>query len=398
MHRPPALPLVALALALLPASAGRANDTPGAPVEAAFAARSYQPDSVATLRLRGRAPLLLVRLYRAAAGHQGPLGGAAVGPWRRIGPIGNTIALRLGHWQSGLYYARLATPGLGDRYAPFVVRPHRLGEHRVLVVLPTNTWQAYNFEDGDSWYADAAVHTVDLSRPYADDGVPPHFRGYDRGFLRWLAREHEQPDVVADDDLEAVGSAAELARDYDLIVFPGHEEYVTAHAFDLVEGYRDRGGNLAFLSANDFFYEVVVRGDRMVGRRRWRDLRRPEAALVGAQYVDWNHDRYPNEPFVVAGVAAAPWLFRGTGLRDGDRFGTYGIEVDERTPDSPPGTVALARIPAIFGRGEDAEMTYYETAAGARVFSAGVMNFGGSVCWPVVSILMANLWEHLRES
>ena len=33
-------------------------------------------------------------------------------------------------------------------YAPFVVRPAILGQtSRVLVVLPTNTWQAYNFQD-----------------------------------------------------------------------------------------------------------------------------------------------------------------------------------------------------------------------------------------------------------
>ena len=44
-------------------------------------------------------------------------------------------------------------------FAPFVVRPRSLGEHRVAVVLPTLTWQAYNLRDddgdgkGDSWYA-----------------------------------------------------------------------------------------------------------------------------------------------------------------------------------------------------------------------------------------------------
>ena len=32
-------------------------------------------------------------------------------------------------------------------YAPFVLRPNRLGEHRVAVVMPTQTWQAYNFRD-----------------------------------------------------------------------------------------------------------------------------------------------------------------------------------------------------------------------------------------------------------
>jgi hypothetical protein len=42
----------------------------------------------------------------------------------------------------------------------------------------------------------------------------------------------------------------------------------------------------------------------------------------------------------------------------------------------------LARIPDAFGPGKSAEMTYYETRRGAKVFAAGVMNFGGSALWP----------------
>jgi hypothetical protein len=57
----------------------------------------------------------------------------------------------------------------------------------------------------------------------------------------------------------------------------------------------------------------------------------------------------------------------------------------------------LARIPEIFGAGKSAEMTYYTTPAGAKVFSAGVMNFGGSALWPVVSTMMGNLWAELAQ-
>ena len=45
-------------------------------------------------------------------------------------------------------------------YAPLILRPRTLGEHKVAVVLSTNTWQAYNFLDrngdgwGDSWYVE----------------------------------------------------------------------------------------------------------------------------------------------------------------------------------------------------------------------------------------------------
>jgi hypothetical protein len=55
----------------------------------------------------------------------------------------------------------------------------------------------------------------------------------------------------------------------------------------------------------------------------------------------------------------------------------------------------LARIIDLFGPGLSAEMTYYENEAGARVFAAGVLDFGGSVTfWPITRML-DNLWNHM---
>ena len=128
-------------------------------------------------------------------------------------------------------------------------------------------------------------------------------------------------------------------------MFEGHEEYVTSHTFDLITAYRNAGGNLAFLSANSFFYRVKVSGNTMTGRTPWRDLGRPEAALIGAQYAGWDEGNYPNRPYHITNTAAAPWLFKGTGLHDGSIVGNYGIEVDEPNSASPPHTQVLARDP-----------------------------------------------------
>jgi hypothetical protein len=376
------------------ASIGLPTRPPSDAVEAAFAQSSYGPGSVATLTLRGRAPLVRVQLFHAGEGSDEPMQGLAVGPARSIVSPSSTQQLRLGNWPSGLYYAKVTTPGRGSWDAPFVLRATQPGESRVAVVLPTNTWQAYNFEDGDSWYLRSSVHTVDLRRPYLDAGVPPHYHGYDRGFVRWLALAGKRPDFLSDDDLDRL-TGEQLARAYSLVVFSGHEEYVTEHELDATTRYRDLGGNIAFLSANAFFYKVVKHGREMVGRWRWRDLGRPEAALVGSDYVDWNHGTYPNTAYDVTGAQSAPWLFRGTGLHDGSRFGVYGIEVNALGPASPPDTRVLAKIPDIFGPGKSAEMTYYTTPRGAKVFSAGVMNFGGSALWPQVRAMIANVWTHL---
>ena len=377
------------------ASAGVASTPPNAGVEAAFTARSYAPGDTATLRLEGRPAPVLIAFFRAGSGHDGVMQGLQVTPQRKI-VGGGALELRLGNWQSGLYYVRVVTPGRGTWDAPFVLRASRIGTSKIAVVLPTNTWQAYNDQADDSWYFNADVTHIDLARPYIDAGVPPHYRGYDRGFMRWLVLQHVHADFLSDDDLDRL-SGEQLARAYSLVVFSGHEEYVTAHQFDTTERYRDLGGNLAFLSANDFFYKVEKSGNTMVGRSRWRDAGRPEAALVGEQYVDWNHGRYPNQPFRVVGSKRTPWLFRDTGLVDGTRFGVYGIEVDATAPASPRGTQVLATIPNIFGAGESAEMVFHTTPAGAKVFSAGAMTLAGGALVPPMREMIENLWEELSR-
>ena len=237
-----------------------------------------------------------------------------------------------------------------------------------------------------------------LDRPYLQRGVPPRFKQHDRAFLRWLALTRREVDVLADDDLERIDAGEHLRTLYDLVVFPGHTEYVTARTYDVVERYRDLGGNLLFLSANNFFWKVEKRGREMRRIGLWRALGRPEARLLGAQYLA-NDDGRRQKPFVVRRSNRVPWLWDGTDLDDGATFGEFvggfGTEIDARSRYSPPGTTVVAEIPNLFGRGYTAQMTYYETAAGARVFAAGALDFGGAVMhWPMRRILQ-NVWNRL---
>jgi hypothetical protein len=142
------------------------------------------------------------------------------------------------------------------------------------------------------------------------------------------------------------------------------------------------------------FWRVRVDARHMRKVGLWRDERRPEASLVGAQYVGSNHGGV-QAPFEVTGATRAPWLFAGTGLHDGSTFGRYGIEIDATGPASPPGTIVLARIPDLLGPGKSAEMTYYETAEGAKVFDAGAINFAATATEQPVSTMLENLWAKL---
>jgi hypothetical protein len=374
------------------------------PIEASFAHSSYAPGQVAVLTVRTRTGPLEISIERVdRSGGQSDLLAGTPASDPILVKAKRTQHLRIGNWPSGMYDARLQARDGRMGFAPFVLRPARWGEHKVAVVMPTNTWQAYNFRDdnhdgvGDTWYASRQITRVDVARPFLNHGVPPHFSALDAGFLTWFARRGHEADFFSDDDLAAAPSAAALARDYNLIVFPGHEEYVLRREYELCLRYRDLGGNLIFLSANNFFREVRREGRWLVRLHRWRDIGRAESKLVGGQIVGWFENRFRNRPLLVVGARREPWLFAGTGLGNGSRFGNYGIEVDERTPASPPGTEVLATIPNIFGRGKTAEMTYYRTARGAKVFAAGVMNFGGTAAFPIPGRMIDNLWARLSR-
>jgi hypothetical protein len=374
------------------------------PIEAAFTQRSYIPGDQAKLTVVTEARRLAVQVFQVGPNQARPQNanmwtGRAVGPSRSTAVSDHqaTLPIRIGGWPSGLYYARLSATGGRVGYAPFILTERLPEATGIAIVVPTNTWQAYNFRDmngdgiGDTWYANPNTRVVDLDRPFLHNGVPSQERG---GFFRWASRAHIKAVYLSDDDLDRL-STADLIRDFHLIVFAGHEEYVTARVFDALTSYRDHGGNLMFLSADNLNFRVTHTGHQIDCDGKFRSYGHQEASLVGVQYVDWNHNLYRSKPYTVTGARAAPWLFAGTGLRTGDQFGiSYGVEIDARTAASPPGTIVLARIPDIFGPGRSAEMTYYQTKAGARVFAAGAMNFQTPQTHQAEQIL-TNVWQRL---
>ncbi len=383
-------------------------------VEATFRRRSALPGEQVSLAVRTDARWL--RLTLLQCGPEGvptnsnyEMKGVQVGEPRRI-ELGSKrgrvaqVALTLDVPSSGIYAARLDGPQGHLGFAPIVVRP-TAPVQRVAMVVPTTTWHAYNYYDvngdgfGDTWYSLWSQKRIDLTRPHLRAGVPERWRSYDLQFLHWLTSRGHAVDTYADEDIELFPSSERLRAAYDLLVFPGHTEYVTRRLYDLVSGFRDLGGRLILLSANNFFREVVREKQtaRLIGQ--WRDQGRPEASLLGAQYLA-NDDGQHQQPYIVSGADAAPWAFTGTGLGNGSTFGRYGIEIDAVVPNvTPPNTLILAQIPDLLGPGRTAQMTYYETDAGARVFSAGVLNFGGTVMlWNETARLLDNVWERMTAS
>ena len=381
-------------------------------VDAAFLQRSYAQGAQASVSIATDARSLRVQFFAypgaASSGDVDPKTGAVAMTsavtldWRghRNGPH----AVDLGgsdSWPSGLYFLRVTTTDRRTGYAPLILRLRRLGGHRVAVVLPTNSWQAENLRDangdgwGDSWNSDGATRSVDLRRPYLDAGLPPRLRAGSGDVLAWLAQTGKRADYLSDDDFSSVANGDALRRAYDLLVFPGSEELISSHVYDVIRRYRDLGGRLMFLSAGNFHWRAERHGASLRRLQAWRRLGRPEAALVGVQYSA-STAAGGGKAYVVQGALSEPWVFDGTGLLNGSSFGRSGAEIDSRAPSSPAGTVVLARTPRAIGR-HAAEMTFYETGAGARVFAAGALDFGGSIDLPAVGRLVENVWARLAS-
>jgi hypothetical protein len=384
-------------------------------VDAGFSRPSYPPGARGTLVVSTDARSLTLQFFQAGPErtpsiHSGyrtdelhgvPVGSSVGFNWYKTRNRSAALRIRLPRGPSGLYFARITADDGRVGFAPFVVLPQPLGRNRVAVIFPTNTWEAYNHRDvdgdgwGDTWYAVDSINRVDLTRPYLHRGVPTRFLGYQLGFLRWLYQTGKDVDFLSDAELESLGSRR-LFGLYDLVVFLGHHEYMTTRAYDVAEGYRDLGGNLMFTSTTNFLYKVERRGHWIIRIRRWRELGRPEAGLIGTQYLSNDFGRHQGH-YVVVGARRAPWAFSHTEFRNGDHFGHGGIEIDARAPASPPNTIVLADMPNLQGPGLTAEMTYYETSRGAKVFASGILNFAGTALDPDVSRVLENVWRRLAR-
>ena len=128
-----------------------------------------------------------------------------------------------------------------------------------------------------------------------------------------------------------------------------------------------------------------------------RGAGRPEAALIGVQYIanDMGEHR---APWVVRPVPSTRWLWKQTGLRAGMPLSNGGIEIDHTASSSPKNVRIVAEMPNVLGGGETAQTTNYESSSGGRVFAAGAFTLGGAIFRPPVEKMVENLWQRLSRN
>jgi hypothetical protein len=289
-------------------------------------------------------------------------------------------------WPSGYYEVTVGLPDGTEAVAFFVVRASSPDPDRPLLVLTTNTWNAYNDVAGTNLYT-GGTH-ASFVRPIAPgflrkpagpgfrvtvlDTPDPRMRthvnhirqhglsawsgsagwpSWEEPFVRWAETHGIGLDYAINADLEVVPDVLDGRR---LYLSVGHDEYWSWGMRDTVEQFIAAGGNAAFMSGNVSFWQVRLQDERrtMVGYKQhfehdpvygtdqqdrltsiWSDhlIGRPENSMNLTSFNRGGYHRIGKSVGNGAGgyTVHRPehWLFDGTDLYRGDLLGAAGVVV-----------------------------------------------------------------------
>ncbi len=304
-------------------------------------------------------------------------------------------------WITGVYLAKFTDSSNKQTYVTFDVRG---SQHSTYVAVTSDTtyaayndWGGYSLYHGLDGLSPSRASEVSFDRPASGDakgqGLP-----YEIDAIRWMERQGYDVSYISSVDLDQNPQQLLTHRAYlDL----GHDEYWSAAMRNGVEQARNAGIGLAFLGANDGFWQIRFEPDSAGIADRtivcyknaqqdpfygvdnshltinWRDplVGRPENALIGVMYSSYAHQP-TGFPWQVNEQAAAP-LLAGTSLQPGEAYGCdlVGYEWDRvfNNGASPPGLQVLSTSHTldVNGAQDFSNSTYYIAQSGALVFAAG---------------------------
>lgn len=339
------------------------------------------------------------------------------------------------HIQTGWFILSLSTE-LAQTHSSIFIKPNKR-EKEVAMFLSTHTWNAYNHWGGHSLYTKNKSQTVSanrpqpLSNPFLSNALTHHQWYYqsaekDTYVAKFLQGENIPFDAYSMDELEVADS---IIFKYPVWVISTHSEYWSENMLVHLNQYLDQGGSLICLSGNTAAYvshlNTLVRNLTVYKRddQLWYGADTSGLKPFGTRTHMGSFQHYA--PYEV--TVNSSWVFEGTGLGRGSKFGmkslTYdyfysyaspiqlikgllrkgrlgaasGMEVDFVDPARKiPNwvTVAQGQNPNSAGMGEifpealndgswdgngGAAMGYYITEHGGLVFNASSLAFTGAI-------------------
>jgi hypothetical protein len=289
-------------------------------------------------------------------------------------------------WKSGYYQIKASLGSLKEpqsEYLAFVVVRATQPKAKILLVLATNTYAAYDNYGGGSLYRErhtlryhglignTGEHRVSFQRPWspgylyrpeeysyaekfdarimgettgiAGTSVAAGFHNWERVMVQWLERCGYEVEYAISSDLEL---HPQLLGNYRLMLSVGHDEYWSSGMRDTVESFVIRGGNACFFAGNICFWKVRFEnqgntlvsykedfrddphfGNRHLATGYWSShhIGRPETHLMGlstlyAGMARFN-DAMPNGAGGFLVYRPEHWIFEGSGMTYGDCLG-----------------------------------------------------------------------------
>ena len=312
-------------------------------------------------------------------------------------------------WASGFYLVKLTNDATGgSSYANFVVRASVPAP--VVVVFPTNTWEAYNLWHRLSLYRDLRLpmpqarnqalvaHMVSFHRPYDREYGAADFFRLSWPLVSYLEMRGYPVSYATDQDVRLGDVAGAATR---LVIVAGHSEYQSGPEIDRYRRWRNDGIDLALLGGNDVVWHArfnrtehtmtVWRLRRLDPRKdgreptvRWESLGMPQNGLTGEQQA-WGRPSSRQRAF-----ATSSWPWRGAGVSPGLPFGDpQGHEYDGMTVNrvTPRRELILARTrlehPSPTGSAQ--EMTLTSHRGRGWVFSSGQAGFAWFLDHPSIT-------------
>lgn len=257
-------------------------------------------------------------------------------------------------------------------------------------------------------------------------------------------------DVLTDEDLDREGGNA--FDGYRVVLTGSHPEYTSTRMLDAYQSFLDRGGRVAYLGGNGFYWRIAysealpgviecrraesgIRGwepgtgnywhqftDELGGL--WRRIGRPPQQIFGvgmtaqgfdlsSPYIRNEASSDPRAAFIFAGVEGE--VLGDFGLNGG---GAAGNEIDRAdfALGTPPHALVLASsrmhtdiylmtpedlldpTPTWSGTQCDlirADMVFFETQSGGAVFSTGSIAWAGAMAWNAYDNQIADITENV---
>ena len=296
--------------------------------------------------------------------------------------FGITIPL---NWSPGVYRAEFrtyydSTTNMSDSVSGilFIVKPKILASTSSnLLLIATNTWQAYNDYGGKSLYNNISTNhqrsfkvsfSRPANRPLGSLGSADFYK-YERKFINWTTLNNIPLEYASMYDLDRdpnfLFDTGNNNR-YKVLFIVGHNEYWSIAERQQCEQFIRNGGKVIILSGNTCWWQVRFENngstmvcykdsaadrnanptipDSLITVNWWKSpVNNPENSFTGVNFKDGGYVNSGNKLPKSQGFGDYTafnthyWLFNGTGLREGDEFGYKNAIVGYEADGTPTG-------------------------------------------------------------